>query len=439
MLRIGVGAGFSGDRIEPAVDLVERGNLDYIAFECLAERTIALAQQERQRDPERGYDPLLEERIRAVLPAAKRTGCRIITNMGAANPTAGARRVTAIARELGLKIKVAALLGDDVLDLMQAGAGEPPLPPDLRDRLVSANVYLGARELRRALATGADVVISGRVTDSALFLAPAAQHYGWAEDDWARQGRGVLLGHLLECGPQLSGGYYMDPLLCPVPNPADLGFPLAEVAADGSFCVTKLPGTGGIVSVETCTEQLLYEIGDPSTYLTPDVTADFSAVSLEAAGPDRVLVSGGKGRTAPPTLKVLACYEDGFIGEGEISYAGFGALERAQLAGEIVRERLARTSIPLGELRIDLLGVNGLHDALSPASAPYEVRLRVAGRTADARAARAVGQEVEALYTAGPAGGGGVRKLVRQVAGVASTYLRRELIESRIAVVEVTD
>jgi hypothetical protein len=435
-LRIGAGAGFASDRIDPAVALVERGRLDYLVLECLAERTIALAQQQRRRDPTLGYGASLEPRLAPLLAPAIRTGCRIITNLGAANPLAAAHRIAALAREQGLSLRVAALLGDDVLDLVRRGLGQPALSPEIMSRLVSANAYLGAGALRRALATGAEIVVCGRVTDSALFLAPVAEHFAWSDTDWTLQAHGLVLGHLMECAGQITGGYYMDAARKAVPAPARLGFPIAEVAADGRFTVTKLPDTGGAVTLPIVTEQLLYEIGDPRAYLTPDVTADFTTVELRQTGPDRVQVSGARGTAPPDTHKVVACYDRGFIGEGEISYAGAGAAERARLAGAIVRERLDIAGVQYRNLQVDLVGINALHGELAPPARPYEVRLRVAGETEDRAAAEAIGGEVEALLTNGPAGGGGVRGYVRAVLGVAATFLPKALLAGRIDVAE---
>jgi hypothetical protein len=384
-----------------------------------------------------GYGASLEARMAALLPVAARTGCRIVTNLGAANPGAAAQRVAAMARAGGRAVTVAALLGDDVLDLVRDGQCDPPLPREIMAGLVSANAYLGARELERAVATGAGIVICGRVTDSALFLAPAALHFGWAEGDWDLQARGIVLGHLLECAGQATGGYYMDGGRKAVPEPARLGFPLAEVSPDGSFTLTKLPDTGGAVTVAVVAEQLLYEVGNPAAYLTPDVVADFTAVRLSQAGPDRVHVAGARGAPPPDSYKVVACYDHGFIGEGEISYAGTGAAERARLAGEIVRERLRLTGVPCRSLRLDLLGINALHAELAPPGQPYEVCLRVAASAGSEGAAAAIGDEVEALLTNGPAGGGGARRHVRPVLGVAATFLPKRLIAERIQVVEV--
>jgi len=430
-VRIGAGAGFSGDRIEPALELVEHGQVDYVGFECLAERTIALAQAARQNDPESGYDPWLEERMSAVLAPAYRRGVRIVSNMGAANPAAAARAVTAIARRFGLTgLKTAAVTGDDVLDLIRGRdlplIDRPGTTADLGNRILSANAYLGAAPIAQALGQGAHVVITGRVGDPALFLGPLMHEFGWAEDDWVRLGRGTLVGHLLECAGQLTGGYFADPGRKDVPDLARLGFPFAEVDGDGNAVLGKVAGSGGRISVATCTEQLLYEILDPSSYLQADVVADFSGVRFSQAESDRVAVSGASGRARPDMLKVSIGYRDGFIGEGQISYAGPGAVERGRLALAVVEERLKIAGIETREWRGDLIGVDAVdrRDATGPE--PLEVRVRIVARTESAIAARRIGAEVEALYTNGPAGGGGVSVSSREVIAVASTLLPRE-------------
>ncbi|MEE4125795.1 acyclic terpene utilization AtuA family protein [Pseudomonas viridiflava] len=439
-LRIGSGAGYSGDRIEPAVELAEHGELDYLIFECLAERTIALAQQARLSDPDAGYDPLLSERMRRVLPFVGRTAgsrrLRVITNMGAANPLAAAREVRRIAAELGLSgLKVAALTGDDVLDALQTDASRlmdnGMTLASLGDRLISANAYLGAEGIVQALEADADVVITGRVADPSLFLAPQMFEFGWAADDWTLLGRGTLVGHLLECAGQISGGYFADPGFKDVPDLARLGFPLAEVNAAGQATITKVEGSGGRIDTATCTEQLIYEVHDPSAYLTPDVSADFSGVSFHADAENRVQVAGADGRARPETLKVSVGYLDGWIGEGQISYGGPGALARAQLAREVVLERLKLTGVIVEDLRAELIGVDALHGSElgSRATAePWEVRLRIAARCIERSEAVRVGNEVETLYTNGPYGGGGATKAVRQVVAVASLFMPREAV-----------
>ncbi|WP_122588552.1 acyclic terpene utilization AtuA family protein [Pseudomonas viridiflava] len=439
-LRIGSGAGYSGDRIEPAVELAEHGELDYLIFECLAERTIALAQQARLSDPDAGYDPLLSERMRRVLPFVGRTAgsrrLRVITNMGAANPLAAAREVRRIAAELGLSgVKVAALTGDDVLAALQTDASRlmdnDMTLASLGDRLISANAYLGAEGIVQALEADADVVITGRVADPSLFLAPQMFEFGWAADDWTLLGRGTLVGHLLECAGQISGGYFADPGFKDVPDLARLGFPLAEVNAAGQATITKVEGSGGRIDTATCTEQLIYEVHDPAAYLTPDVSADFSGVSFHADAENRVQVAGADGRARPETLKVSVGYLDGWIGEGQISYGGPGALARAQLAREVVLERLKLTGVIVEDLRAELIGVDALHGSElgSRATAePWEVRLRIAARCIERSEAVRVGNEVETLYTNGPYGGGGATKAVRQVVAVASLFMPREAV-----------
>ena len=439
MIRIGSGAGYAGDRWEPAQELAEKGGLDYLVFECLAERTIALGQLERLRDPASGYNPFLEERFRAVLGPALHRGVKIVTNMGAANPSAAGEATLALARELGLDLTVAVVRGDDVTDAVTAGdaafiEGEGTVA-DVRDRIVSANAYLGADVVRDALATGADVVITGRVADPSLFLGCMLHGLGWSYDDWDRIGQGTVVGHLLECAGQVTGGYFADPGIKDVPDLDRLGFPLAEVAADGSAVITKVPGSGGLVTVATCREQLLYELHDPQAYLTPDCVADFAGVRLVQDGPDRVRVDGGTARPRTDTFKVSLCTRDGWIGEGHVAYAGPNALARAELAGRIVRSRIAQRRLPVDGMRVDLIGVDALHGPASRRGPePYEVRLRVAGRTPDRRTAELLGQEVQSLLTNGPYGGAGDFIQVREVIGVRSLLWPRDAVRPEIRV-----
>ncbi len=451
VVRIGAGAGYSGDRIAPALELAEQGHLDYLVFECLAERTIALAQLEKSRDASLGFDPLLRARMQAVLAPCLRQGVRIITNMGAANPVAAAHLVVQVARELGLpRLKVAIVHGDDVLALAQSldlplmENGQPL--HTLGQSVISANAYLGVEPLVQALAAGADVVMTGRVADPALFLAPLVHEFGWADTDWQRLGQGVVVGHLLECAGQVTGGYFADPGFRDVPNLDRLGFPIAEVAADGTAVITKVEGSGGCVTTATCTAQLLYEIQNPARYLQPDVVADFSAVTLTQQGPDRVLVAGGNGAARPATLKATVGYRDGYIGEGQISYAGPGAQARGQLALDVLKKRLAASGLGDCEGRFELIGVNAI---LGPGHAghsgpdethhhePAEVRARAAVRVATRQQAEYVAHEVEALYLNGPAGGGGVTKSVREVIAAASVLVPREQVPTSVTYLEL--
>jgi len=433
-IRIGSGAGYAGDRIEPAVELAEKGNIKYLVFECLAERTIALAQQAKMKDPAKGYDGLLEARMEAVLAICAQKGIRIITNMGAANPVAGMGKIKEVAAKLGLSgLKIAAVGGDDVLGQVKQGdytiLETGAKASSMMDRVVSANAYLGAEAIVEALAQGADVVITGRVADPALFVAPMIHEFGWAMDDWDRLGQGTLVGHLLECAGQITGGYYADPGYKDVQGLGRLGFPIAEVREDGRTVISKVAGSGGTVRTSTCKEQMLYEIHDPKSYLTPDVVADFSKVTFTQIGEDQVLVEGGQGRVKTDSLKVSLGYLDSYIGEGQISYAGPGAVARGRQALAIVKERLEIIGLQSQELRFDLIGIDSLHgEKLAAANAePYEVRIRVVGRTQNMKEAVRIGNEVETLYTNGPAGGGGATKGAKEVIAVASVLLPRNL------------
>lgn len=439
-VRIGSGAGYSGDRIEPAVELCEMGEIAYIGFECLAERTIALAQGEKLRDPDLGYDPLLTARMRAVLPIAAAKRIRVVTNMGAANPLAAARRTAEIARELGLRgLKIAAVTGDDVLEEVRSGdyalLERPGTVASLGASIRSANAYLGVAPIAAALAGGAEVVITGRVGDPALFLAPLVHEFGWAMDDWDRLGKGTVVGHLLECAGQVTGGYFADPGYKDVPDLARLGFPIAEVAEDGSAIITKVAGSGGRISLQSCKEQLMYELLDPAAYLQPDVVADFSTVTFAEQERDRVAVAGGGGRRRPDTLKVSVGYLDSWVGEGQISYCGPGAVARGRLALDIVAERLKITGVHASETRFELIGVDAVHKGGTTGTKLElpEVRVRVVGRTDSLAEAVRIGNEVETLYTNGPAGGGGAWKQARQVVGVVSTLIAQDRVRPEVS------
>ena len=438
-VRIGSGAGYGGDRLEPAIDLIRRGELDYIIFECLAERTIALGQLARRHDPSKGYNSLLEYRMKAILAELREHPVKVITNMGAANPEAATQKTLELAREAGLTgLKIACVTGDDVLDRLS-----PELPvletgkplSSLGESVISANAYLGADGIVEALEAGADIVITGRVADPALVVGPLRYHFGWSAEDYDRLGRGVLAGHLLECAGQVTGGYFADPGVKDVPDLWDLGFPIAEVDENGGVVITKLPDVGGMVTEATCQEQLLYEIQDPSRYFTPDCIADFSGVYMQTLGKDRVAVCGATGRAHNGLYKTSVGYQDCWIGEGQISYYGSTARARAELAGEIIRKRLEVRGCDCSELRIDLMGVDSLFAAGE--AAPMEVRLRVAARTADRASAAIIGDEVEALYTNGPGGGGGAVKGLREVVSVASVFLPRVQVPATVRIMEV--
>ena len=432
-IRIGCGAGFSGDRLEPAVILAEKGNLDYLVLECLAERTIALAQKRKQLNPELGYDPFLERRMRILLPALSKNKICIITNMGAANPLAAAQKVKDISLELGLNIKVAAVFGDDVLSMLdfEALAMETNLPVKQSGEIISANAYLGVDGILKALENGSQIIITGRVADPSLFLAPMIHEFGWKQDDYDSLGQGTVVGHLLECAGQITGGYFADNSEKSVPGLDILGHPIAEISIDGSAIISKVEGTGGLINLATVKEQLLYEVINPNQYITPDVEANFTTVKLEDLGQNQVLVKGGTGKSKPVNLKVSVGYKAFYLGEGEISYAGFGAEDRARLAGEIIEKRMGSS---FKEIRTDYIGISAVHrTSFEHNNSPYEVRLRVAAKANTLKEAALIGEEVEALYTNGPAGGGGVRKIQTEVIGVVSVLMERNKIKAQIA------
>ncbi len=435
-IRIGCGAGFSGDRLEPSLVLAQKGELDYLVLECLAERTIALAQKRKLKDPAGGFDPLLERRINLLLDTIIQNKICLITNMGAANPVAAAKKVNEIASRKNISVKVAAITGDDVLHMldMKENILETGVPLRSIEKVISANAYLGAEGLLEALRLGANIIITGRVADPSLFLGPMIHEFGWTLDDYDIMGKGTIIGHLMECAGQITGGYFADPGKKDVPGMASLGHPFVDVYADGSANISKVSGTGGVVNLQTTKEQLLYEVVNPRAYYTPDVVADFTSVTLEQFDDNVVRISGGTGKEKPNTYKVSVGYQAFFLGEGEITYAGPNALSRAQLAGEILSDRLAKE---FSDLRIDLIGHSSVHGKkISKQSKPYEIRLRVSARTKSEFEAARIGEEVEALYTNGPAGGGGVRKYVNEVIGIVSTLIDRQKIRSTVTIVE---
>ena len=445
-IRIGSGAGFAGDRLDPAVKLAKDGNLDYLVFECLGERTVAAGQLRRLSDPGTGYDPLLETRMRAVLPHTVAQGTTVVTNSGAANPEAAARLIARVAAEVvpDRSVTVAYLTGDSVLseirsedpDVWETGR---PLSSDDAG-LVSAHAYLGVEHVLPAFGAGADVIVTGRLADPSLFLAPMVHEFGWDLDDWARLGAGTFVGHLLECAGQVTGGYFADPVTKPVPGMAALGFPFADISDDGTAVLGKLADTGGMLTRQTVREQMLYEVADPSAYLTPDVTADFSGVHLEEVGTDAVQVSGATGRPRTGTLKVTLGFRGGWLGEGQITYAGPRARQRAEMAWDIVRHRLEHVhGIDPTTVSVEFIGDGAAFRGMMPSTDcpdPPEVRMRVAARVDTATQARAIGWEVEALYCAGPAAGGGARTASSEVLAIRSALLPRERIAAQVTTVK---
>jgi hypothetical protein len=444
-LLVGSAAGFSGDRTDAAAPVVETlvasGKPAVLIFETLAERTLALAQLARKSDPEGGYEPLLVEILEPILAKCLRHGVRIVSNFGAANPRGAARRIHVLARALGLRApRIAIVTGDD----LSTPAHRAMLRRELGGRLdaievASANAYLGAEPIAAALKAGAEIVVAGRVADPSLVVGPAMAHFGWAADDWTRLGRATMAGHLLECGAQVTGGYFADPGMKDVPGLEAVGFPIAEIDAEGNCTIGKAAGTGGCVTLRTVKEQLLYEVHDPAAYLTPDVVADISEAEVREVAPDRVAVSGVRGHARPDRLKVNVCYEGGWLAEGEISYAGPGAEARARLAADVLRRRLAGVLA----LRADLIGAlsvfaddAGTLLAQAPAGDARDVRMRVAASHTDRKTAERLAREVTALYTCGPAGGGGVRTSVRARLDTLSCLVPRDAVTPAFEMVE---
>ncbi|MCO8249421.1 acyclic terpene utilization AtuA family protein [Comamonas thiooxydans] len=443
ILRIGAGAAWWGDRIEPAALNAERGRLDYLCFETMAEATVSAAQVRARRDPSfPGYDTYLDDRMRAVLPACMRQGTRIISNQGWINPQGAARRIVELLRELGITgVKVAAvggsLITDRVLSLAPTILETGAPTQSIAHSLISAEAYLGAAPIVDALAEGAQIVVTGRVADPSLFLAPMVHEFGWDLLDHERVGAGSAIGHLMECGAQVTGGYFADPGLKDVPEPWNLAFPIAEVDAEGGVTLSKVEGTGGMISPQTVKEQMLYEVHDPANYITPDVVVDFTQARIEQLAPDRVRVTGLTGKPRTPTLKVSMGCTEGFIGEDMFFYAGPGALRRAQMARRILEERLRIVKLDAEEVRIDFLGLNAVHGAATPADAPepYEVAVRVAARTRSREEAVKVGREVDGMAVSGIAHTGKRvphQERTREVIGVWSSLVPREQVTAHI-------
>ncbi len=453
---IGSGAGFAGDRFDAALPVIEtlgrKQGPRYLIFEVMAERTLAIAQRLRRRDPSHGFSPFLQNYLWDALKPCRENGVRIVSNLGVANPASAAADVHRMAREQGIEgLRIAVVEGDDLLESMPTREiARFPLIEDLplgEGEMLGANVYLGAQPVADALNLGVDVVLVGRTTDAALVLGPLIHEFGWREDDWDRLAAGTLAGHLLECGGQVSGGYFCDPGFKDVPDLDRLGFPIGEVDDAGAIAIGKADGTGGLVSKATVTEQILYEMHDPAAYLTPDVTLDVRQVSLADLGPDRIAVTGATGRPPPETYKATVSYDGGWLGEAEIVYAGPNAYARAKLAADIVAARLRRGGV--GEaLRIDVMGALSVFDddrgsrrsaredaGNMPLNGEYRVRAAV--RTADKAVAQRIGDEVLSLLCSGPAAGGGFRGNVTEQVRTASVLVPKSALEDRVRVREV--
>lgn len=445
-VRIGAAQAFYGDKLKPAIDMARDGKVDYLCFDCLAELTLAILQKDRQKNPALGYTRDVIPVMKALLPICMPQGIKLITNAGGIHPEAAAEAIAKVAQELGLKLKIATVAGDDVLPRLEQfqaaglvramdGSGTDPLAG--LPSMSFANVYLGARPILEALHSGADLVLTGRTTDTAQYLAAAAHGLGWNLDDMDKAAQGVVLGHLLECTAQATGGNFSG-AWWEVEGLDRLGYPLADIYEDGSFVVGKTPGTGGLVSVDTLKEQLLYEIHDPSNFISPDVLIDMTGIRLEPAGKDQVKVTGAKGRPGPPTLKVVAGYPAGFVGEGRVVYTWPDALPKAKKFESLLRSALEEDGIKIQEFRAEYFGVNAIHEGNAQAAGGElpEVVVRVAVRTATEREAQRVGRHFPPLGIAGPPHLTGLSGITgaRELMGVASFLVPRDQIEPHVQV-----
>jgi hypothetical protein len=443
MIRIANGQGFWGDWLEAPVRLVEQGPIDYLVLDYLAEVTMSILQKQKQEDPNLGYARDFPPLIGRLAPQLRQRGIKVVANAGGVNPAACAKAVLKAAPGL----KVAVVNGDDVFNRLDEFAakgyemrdmdtGEPIR--SIRPQILSANAYIGAFPLAEALDTGADVVIAGRSTDTALTLAPMVHRFGWQPDDYDKLAAGTIAGHIIECGAQCSGGN------CQVdwesiPDLADIGYPIIEAHPDATFTVTKHESTGGRVHTDTVKEQLLYELGDPTRYITPDCIVDFTSIQLADTGPNRVRVFGIKGGSRPPTLKLSISYTNGWKAIGTLVYSWPQALPKASAADRIVRERLRSLGLRFDEIYTEFFGVNACHGAAAPPNPdPPEVQLRIGVRGQDRKSVDRFTRELIPLVLNGPPGATGFgegRPPVREIVAYWSALIPREEIETSVEVI----
>ena len=449
-IRIGNGQGFWGDWLEAPVRQVEQGPIDYLVLDYLAEVTMSILQKQKSRDPSQGYARDFVALTGRLFPQLLEKGVRVISNAGGVNPVGCAQAVVEAARSQGLRgAKVAVVTGDDIFDrldeMLARGVGFDDMDSGrpieaVRPDILSANVYLGAFPLVEALKTGAQVVIAGRSTDTALTLAPMVHEFGWAEEDWDRLAAGTVAGHILECGAQATGGNCQLDWQS-IPDLANIGFPIAEAYPDGRFCITKHEGTGGRVNSAVVKEQLLYELGDPRDYITPDCVADFTTIRLEDEGPDRVMVSNVRGRERPPTLKASITYSAGWKALGTLVYSWPDAVAKAQAADRIVRKRLGDLGLAFDKIHTEYLGAGACHGpAAVPSADPPEVQIRIGVRGQDRAAVDRFTRELIPLVLNGPptaTGFGEGRPRVQEVVAYWSSLLPREEITTSIHVYDV--
>jgi hypothetical protein len=451
VIRLGAGSGFWGDAMDPAMELLEKGDLDYLGFDFLAELTMALLHRQKLKNPEGGYIPDAVSYMKAMMLPARERGTRLISNGGGANPAAAARAIASEASRQGLSgMKVALVEGDDLLPhidrllrdglpLINMETGDEDFAA-IRSRVVAANVYTDASGIIEALSGGADVVVTGRVSDNAVYVGPLMHEFGWRYDPEHadRIGAAITVGHIVECAAACTGG--MSSRYAEMPDMGRVGFPLVEFHRDGTAVITKVPGTGGRVDQWTLKEHLLYEIADPKQYVMPDGVADFTTLRLVEDGQDRVRITGMSGRPRPERLKLVVGYQDGWIGEGMMFFPWPDALGRAAKARQTLTERFERMGLSAEEIRFDLVGVNMLHGPAAPPLdyEPNEVGLRVAVRTRSQEEAEKVRRACSHLWIMGPGGTSfGVPLKPRPVISLWPTLVPRELVRQTVDILEV--
>lgn len=450
VVRVGNGGGFWGDSLLGPTQLVTRGELDYLTMDYLAEVTMSILQKLRRRRPDAGYATDFVEVLERILPACQERGVKVVANAGGVNPLACAEACEAVVRKLDQRgVRIGIVAGDDVVDRLDGlvADGHPFSNLDtgeaLRDHLddvVSANVYLGAAPIAEALAEGADIVITGRVADAALTVGPLVHELGWSATDYDALAAATVAGHVIECGTQCTGGNF--DRWEDVGDLVDIGYPVIEASADGSFVVTKHPGTGGMVDVDTVTAQLLYEIGDPRRYLTPDVVADFTSLRLTQVGPDRVRVDGVRGEAPTPTYKVSVGLAAGWKAVGQLVVAGRDAVRKAEVTAQLLWDRLAAdgTAFAPDQRLVEILGTGVAFPGMVPAASPLEVVLRVGVRDPDRGRVDRFGRELASLLTSGPPGLTGFaagRPKASDVVAFWPALLAKERVAATVTVREV--
>ncbi|MEQ1691454.1 MAG: acyclic terpene utilization AtuA family protein [Gemmatimonas sp.] len=450
IVRVASGQGFWGDWLEAPRRQVDGGPVDYLMLDYLAEVTMSILQKQRERDPRMGYARDFVGAMESVFPAVAERGVKVIANAGGVNPSACAEAVLAAATASGVRgrIRIGVVSGDDILDRIDEllAAGHPLANMDtgeplstIRDRVLSANAYIGSTPIVEALEQGANVVITGRSTDTALTMAPLRHEFKWAADDWNRLAAGIIAGHILECGAQSSGGNCLHEWRT-IPDLANVGYPIAEASADGTFVITKHPGTGGRVSVPSVTEQLVYEMGDPNAYITPDVVADFTSIRVAADGDNRVRVHGITGGPPTPFLKVSIAYRAGFKAVGSLVYAWPDAMEKAQLADRVLRERLDNLGLHFDQVLTEFVGANATHGALSGdgRDAP-EVQFRIGVRGSNRADVERFTREIVPLVLNGPpsvTGFAAGRPKVEEIVAYWPALLDKRAVSTAVRILE---